>query len=242
MTCKKSLTLKSLLLGTTLVFASAVLVSAPHANIAFAKNGGGNGGGKGGGNGGGNGNGGANGGGHADGNSAGHAADHANGGNSNANKSTTPDDSPTPSQLGKLNGFLHASPQALDSASPNSAPGTISQTFRDLLRDYAAQQETETSAEGTPADPNAVSMDDLAGVLAEATNKKMSPATVNEVMDRLTEVYGDDYSSLDDVADDTTEDTADDDPEQKSFAQELSDRVNEINGYAPASDEDENPS
>jgi hypothetical protein len=69
-------------------------------------------------------------------------------------------------------------------------------------------------------------------------------------MDLLAEVYGDDYSSLDDDAatddtttGDTTGDTAGEEPEQKSFAEDLSDRVNEINGYSsPSDDEDQDPS
>lgn len=260
MTSNKALTVRTLLVGATLVLASAAFISMPLSNIAIAKNGGGNGNGNGGGNGGGHGNGGGNGNGNGNGgNSGGKSSDHAtndpsdtNKGQHHGTKDATPDDSPTASELGKLNGFFHAAPEALKNASPNSAPGSISQTFRDALKDFAAQQEPQDPADGTAEDPNAVSMDDLAHVLAEASNKKMSPNIVQGILDRLTEVYGDDYSSLsdgetpDDATDDTTGDTGDgtsgEEPEPKGFAQDLSDRVNEINGYSQPDDEEQNPS
>ncbi|MBI2254047.1 MAG: hypothetical protein HYU58_05465 [Proteobacteria bacterium] len=240
-TNKKHITLQSLLVGATLVLASAAFVAMPVGNIAVAKNGGGNGGGHG--NGGGNG-------GNAGGKSADHAAndsDHANGGQNHSNKNATPDDddSPTASQLGKLNGFLHAAPEALNNASPNSSIGKISQVFHDLLNGFAEQQAPEGTAEdGTTEDPNEVTMDDLAGALADATNKTMSPEIVKEVLDRLTEVYGDDYSSLTDEDPNETpgETPGEGEEPAKSFAEDLSDRVNEINGFSSDSDDEADPS
>jgi hypothetical protein len=135
-------------------------------------------------------------------------------------------------QLGKLNGFFHASPQALANASPNSAPGAISQGFRDVLREYASQlNDTETTGVESPT------LDEVAHALATAVNKEVSPEIVGGILDKLSQTYGDDYSGLTDPDESSTEGQVD--APQKSFAEALSDRVNEINGYS--SDDESGP-
>ena len=104
-----------------------------------------------------------------------------------------------------------------------------------MLNDLAAH---EDAAEESTGD-DVVDIDDAAGVLAEASNKRMTPGTVEAIMDRLEDTYGDDYSNLTEP-DDAGEDSSGEEPSgEDSFAKALSDRVNEINGYAPEDDEAE---
>jgi hypothetical protein len=178
----------------------------PFGDIAYAKaggNGGGNGGGHGGGNSGGKGGG----------NSGGNAGDHGNKGGHSVDASAsgggdgrhnglrnddgssgpvdgsrqvttaagrTADGSLSPSRLGKLNGFFHASSRALAQASPNSAIGRISQTFRDALSASAADETIGPTDE------------DLGAILAGATNKPVTSAQVQAIIDRLASENPDD--------------------------------------------------
>lgn len=211
----------------------AALATFPLDNLAFAGNG--NGGGKGGGNGGGHGHdgghGGGNGGGQGNsgggqGNGEGRSNDGP-GNSANAGKadpdaaqssdddaatddSTTDDGSMAPSKLGKLNGFFHASPNGLANASPNSSIGRISHTFKEALSDFAAASQTPADPNATP--PSGPSVDDLGAILAGATNKQVTAAQVQAIVDRLAEQNPDD-GSLSDFAgsldDQTAQDIAD---------------------------------
>jgi hypothetical protein len=201
--------------------------------------GGGNGGGQGhsGDHGGGNGNGGGNAGGNSGSNAGGNGNGNANGhdgpGNSaNAGKrddggvdqspdddtdtassddSTTDDGSMKANKLGKLNGFFHASPNALANASPNSSIGRISQTFRDALSDFAEanQDETDDGTAGEATPPTGPSVEDLGAILAGATNKPVTGAQVQAIIDRLAEQNPDD-DAINDLADSEDEATAQD--------------------------------
>ena len=184
----------------------AALATFPLDNLAFAGNG--NGGGKGGGNGGGHGHDGGHGGGKGggqgnsgggQGNGEGRSNDGP-GNSANAGKadpdaaqssdddaatddSTTDDGSMAPSKLGKLNGFFHASPNGLANASPNSSIGRISHTFKEALSDFAAASQTPADPNATP--PSGPSVDDLGAILAGATNKQVTAAQVQAIVDRL---------------------------------------------------------
>lgn len=222
--------------GGTLALATASLMAMPFDSVALAKNGGGNGGGHGGDHGG-----------------AGNSGDHGSGGKSgsqsnNGAKSSADQDegdadaiSDIPANaLGKLNGLFHASPTALDNASANSAPGSISQALRELLNDYA-EQEQVPEGEVTEGE-DSVELDDLAEVLADASNKPMTPEIVDKILDRLTDVYGDDYSGLTDPDEAATEGTGEETAEP-TFSEALSERVNEINGYdTPEEEGEQDPS
>ena len=211
----------------------AALATFPLDNLAFAGNG--NGGGKGGGNGGGHGHDGGHGGGKGggqgnsgggQGNGEGRSNDGP-GNSANAGKadpdaaqssdddaatddSTTDDGSMAPSKLGKLNGFFHASPNGLANASPNSSIGRISHTFKEALSDFAAASQTPADPNATP--PSGPSVDDLGAILAGATNKQVTAAQVQAIVDRLAEQNPDD-GSLSDFAgsldDQTAQDIAD---------------------------------
>jgi len=89
-----------------------------------------------------------------------------------------------PSNLGRLNGFLHASEQALANASPNSAIGTLSQEYRDALLGYTGAEE-ETTEEEVAEDEDAVTEEDLAGILAEAANKPLTGEQVVAIHEKL---------------------------------------------------------
>jgi hypothetical protein len=119
------------------------------------------------------------------------------------------DSSLSPQGLGKLNGFLHASPNALANASPNSSIGRIAHGFGDALSDYAkAQQEQEqqpsdgtgsgdsTTATGTTT-PTGPTAEDLGAILAGATNKPVTAAQVQAIVDRLAELHPDDAALAD---------------------------------------------
>jgi len=188
---------------TALIIGAAIgAVSAlPLADVAYAKNGGGNGGG--------GGKGGGNGGGKGGGNGGGKSSDRG-GGNSNGNgngksksgaedsdvsksksgKTESGDDSLSPSALGKLNGVLHASPQALANASPNSPIGMVGQVLRDALTSGATPEQ-------------------LGGILAGATNKKVTGAQVQAVIDRLAEANPND-DALKDMSENPDEQRAQD--------------------------------
>lgn len=245
---------KAALLTAILSFSAVAMVALPFGHVAEAKNSGGNGGGNGGDHGGGNG--GDHGGGHGGGNGNGGSNKNdagANGaGKSKAESdqvSDEPDDADDDpldgikaSQLGKLNGFFHASSQALQNASPNSAPGSISHTFRGLLNELAAQEEAEDGTTPVEGDPQ-VGIDDLAEVLAGASNKPMSPGIVDAILDKLSEEYGDDYSAVTDpdtanATPEPTDPAGDPAPEEPSFAEALADRVNQINGFTTPDDDD----
>ena len=77
-----------------------------------------------------------------------------------------------PSKLGRLNGFLNASPNALSNSSPNSAIGAVAQGYRDTLSAYLG------------GDLN-VDADDVAGAIAAAANKTLTPDQVNAINERL---------------------------------------------------------
>ncbi len=196
---------------------------------AYAKgNGGGNGGAHGGGNGGGHGNGGSHGNGNAGGgNGAGAQA-------SNADATTAPTDvkahkptkteladdpSLSPDALGKLNGVLHASPQAIANASPNSPLGMA----RELAEALGGFLDPEAApGEDPEADP--ITVADLGALMAGMTNKPVTAAQVEAVVDRL----------------------AEDDPENPALhdldpalAQEIADEANKIKGYDTAASDDD---
>jgi hypothetical protein len=232
-----------LFVGGAMALASASMTALPLDSIAFAKNGGGNGGGKGGGNGADHG--GGKGGGQGGSNKAeSNGSKGAQGSGQQSADSDETDPDIAPNALGKLNGFFHASVTGLNNASPNSAPGSISQTFRELLNEYVDQQ----AAPPEDGEDTEVDLDDLAEVLAGASNKPMTAGIVDKILDRLSDVYNDDYSSVTDPAEaegentgDTPEDT-EGEPEP-SFSEKLAERVNEINGYeTPDAPDEQDPS
>jgi hypothetical protein len=220
--------LTALVLG----FGVAAVSALPLAGVAVAEKGGNGNGGGGGGEGGGNGGAGGNGGGKSgdhggNGNGQGHghgqggAGSSAKAGKSDATTGATSDaaagddtaddDSLNASNLGKLNGFFHASPNALANAAPDSAIGKISQTFRDALSDYAAANPDDGSEDGTETDagatpPTGPSVADLGAILAGATNKPVTAAQVQAIIDRLAEQNPDD-AALHDLADNPDDQT-----------------------------------
>jgi hypothetical protein len=213
--------LTALLIG----FGGAALVAMPLGNTALAEkggNGGGHGGGgdhgggHGGGNGGGQGHGGGNGGGNGgQGNSdkAGKGASVDGGDDTSDDGTDDSDDSLSAHGLGKLNGFFHASPNGLANASPNSSIGRISHTFKDALSAFAAAGDSTDTTDGTtdgdatpPAGPT---VDDLGAILAGATNKPVTAAQVDAIIDRLAEQNPDD-AGLNDLADAEDDGTAQD--------------------------------
>lgn len=193
-------------------------------------NGGGSGGGNGGGNGGnGNGNsggasdgsGGSNAGGNGKGNALGRTAtdsDAASNGNGighaygyGSGIASVKDDM-HPSKLGRLNGFLNASPNALSNSSPNSAIGAVAQGYRDALSAYLG------------GDLN-VDADDVAGAIAAAANKTLTPDQVNAINERLAEENPNDpnLSGLSNPTNDPAIEAAND-----ALAADIAARANEI--------------
>lgn len=202
---------------------------------AFAKNGngGGNGGGHGGGNGGGHGggNGGGNGGGGSGGNGHGKPSGVADTDTEDASgdvasvEDTEDDGSLKPSALGKLNGVLHASPQAIANASPNSPIGMVRE-FGESLADFVDGLTTDDETEGEPegeaeAEDDPVTVDDLGALMAGMTNKPVTAAQVQAVVDRL---------AADDPENESLQDL---DPD---LAQDIADEANELNGFDTADD------
>ncbi len=213
-------------------FGVAAVSALPLADVAFAEKGG-NGKGGGGGNGGGHGGGNGGGQGHGGGNAGGNGQGHGQSGSGNSAKAgpsgeasddqtadvdgdATDDGSLNPNNLGKLNGFFHASPNALANASPNSAIGKISQTFRDALSDFAAANQDDGSTDGSgdgtgtgETPPTGPSVEDLGAILAGATNKPVTGAQVEAIIDRLAEQNPDD-DALNELADNPDDETAQD--------------------------------
>ena len=189
--------------------------------------------------------GGGQGGGHSGGQGQGQAHQSANAGFGAANydektpkiKNTLDSLGIAPSDLGKLNGFFHAAPTALDNASPDSAIGMISQTFREALLGYSSTDITTDPTVETAETEEPATIEDLAKILADASNKPMTAETVDAILNHLSDVYGDDYSSLTGESTDTTgetttgDTTATDGTATESFAEELARLVNEINGF-----------
>jgi hypothetical protein len=124
--------------------------------------------------------------------------------------SASDDQSMSPRNLGKLNGFFHASSTALAQASPNSAIGRISHGFKSAVSDFAKANNTEQDPNNPNAAPPAgLSVDDLGGILARATNKTVTGTQVKAIVDRLAEQNPDDQS-LNDFADSMDDATSQD--------------------------------
>ncbi len=201
------------------------LEQAAHAKNNGGGNGGGNGGAHGGGNGGGHGNGGS----HGNGNSGG--GNGAQASNADATTGTTDvkahkptkteladDPSLSPDALGKLNGVLHASPQAIANASPNSPLGMA----RELAEALGGFLDPE-AAPGEDPEAEPITVADLGALMAGMTNKPVTAAQVEAVVDRL----------------------AEDDPENPALqdldpglAQEIADEANKVKGYDTAASDD----
>jgi len=127
--------------------------------------------------------------------------------------------------FGKLNGFMHASPQALANASPKSAIGKISKEYRDALLGFTGT--------GEEAPDEAVTEDDLAGILAEAANKPLTGEQVVAIHEKL-------IANNPELADEAVSAQLTD----EDFADQLADEANEIqateaNQGLGNSDEDE---
>jgi hypothetical protein len=196
--------------------------------------------GNGGGNGGGNGNAGGNGGGNSGGHANGQGKDHASNGQGKGlskdvdseeadiaaygkPSKVAKDDPMHPSNLGRLNGFFNASSTALKNAAPNSAIGIVSQTYRDALSAYLGSLEEGTEEEQEEA------LDDLAGILAQAANKPLSPEQIEAINERLATENPEDENLANLVDEDVEE--GEEEADQISNAElsaALSDRANEI--------------
>src|SRR5262245_58393094 len=143
-----------------------------------------------------------------------------------ADKLTEDDeDSLQANELGRLNGFMHASPQALAHASPKSAIGKISKEYRDALLGFTGT--------GEEAPDEAITEDDLAGILAEAANKPLTGEQVVAIHEKL-------IANNPELADEAVAAQLTD----EDFADQLADEANEIqateaNQGLGNSDEDE---
>ena len=94
-----------------------------------------------------------------------------------------------PNELGKLNGVLHASPNAIAHASANSPIGTARE-FGEALAGFLDSAETEDAPEGegdevADDEPDAVTVDDLAKMMAHMTNKPVTADQVQAVAERV---------------------------------------------------------
>jgi hypothetical protein len=222
---------------------------------AFAGNGNGNGGGNGGGHGGGNGggHGGGHGGDHGKSSEAhGNAKDQAKTADADveATDEGTEGEGLAPNELGKLNGVLHASPNAIAHASANSPIGTARE-FGEALAGFLDSAETpeegEAPAEGEEAttEEEAPTIDDLAEMMANMTNKPVTADQVQAVAEKVgietTDEAPADEGTTDEeqAADETTDDpTAGDEPAalDQATAQEIADKANEIHGFDTGDD------
>lgn len=134
-------------------------------------------------------------------------------------------------ELGRLNGFMHASPQALANASPKSAIGKISKEYRDALLGFTGTGEEVPDEE---AADDAVTEDDLAGILAEAANKPLTGEQVIAIHEKL-------IANNPELADEAVAGQLTD----QEFADKLADEANEIQateanqGLGNSEDEDE---
>lgn len=192
---------------------------------AYAKNGngGGNGGGKGGGNGGGKGGGKGNAGSHGGGQAKTEKiakAVEVDEDETTGEIALEDDPSLAPSALGKLNGVLHASPTAIANASANSPIG-MAREFGEALAGLLDAETPEEDPEGEPEGEETAEDEDPVGELAELmagmTNKPVTAAQVEAVIDRL--------------AEDDPENAALQDFDDPDLAQEIADGANEINGF-----------
>jgi hypothetical protein len=128
-------------------------------------------------------------------------------------------------ELGRLNGFMHASPQALANASPKSAIGKIAKEYRDALLGFTGT--------GEEVPDEAITEDDLAGILAEAANKPLTGEQVVAIHEKL-------IANNPELADEAVAAQLTD----EDFADQLADEANEIqateaNQGLGNSDEDE---
>jgi hypothetical protein len=135
------------------------------------------------------------------------------------------EDSLHANELGRLNGFMHASPQALANASPNSAIGKISKEYRDALLGFTGT--------GEEAPDEAITEEELAGILAEAANKPLTGEQVIAIHEKL-------IANNPELADEAVASQLTD----EDFAGQLADEANEIqateaNQGLGNSDEDE---
>ena len=217
---------------------------------AFAKNGngggtgGGNGGGKGGGNGGGHGggNGGGNGGGQDNGNGNGQAQGHAKKADTGAQADDDGEsDGLSAKELGKLNGVLHASPTAIEHASTNSPIGTARE-FGEALSDFLDQDTTEGEGdEAAEGESDSVTTDDLAGMMANMTNKPVTAEQVEAVAGKLGIETVDEETDGDDSDDQASDDPSDSEAPKLDHetAQEIADKTNEIHGFTDDTSDDD---
>ena len=224
---------------------------------ACAKNNGnGNGGGNGNGNGGGhgNGNGGING--HGHGNSGTHGS-HAKtadvDGDADEGEDDTADDGLSSSKLGKLNGVLNASPNAIAHASTNSPIGTA-RAFGEALAGFLGAAEEAPVEEGDEAtaeeegEEDAVTIDQLGAMMANMTNKPVTPDQVKAVAAKLgieseeeTADEGDEATGDETTGDETTGDETADEGEEaptldQATAEAIANKANEIHGFATDDD------
>src|SRR5262245_48443259 len=135
------------------------------------------------------------------------------------------EDSLDANELGRLNGFMHASPQALAHASPKSAIGKVSKEYRDALLGFTGT--------GEEVPDEAITEEDLAGILAEAANKPLTGEQVVAIHEKL-------IANNPELADEAVASQLTD----EDFADQLADEANEIqaneaNQGLGNSDEDE---